>query len=79
MVALVTVLPVPGGPWMRLSGCCSTLRTACSWLWLSSGRLGALKLALGSGMRSVMGSTCVLCSFTNVQNPERRRHVSEYQ
>jgi hypothetical protein len=26
---------------------------------LSSGRLGALKLALGRGMRSVMGSTCV--------------------
>jgi hypothetical protein len=25
---------------------------------LSSGRLGALKLALGSGIRSVMGSTC---------------------
>lgn len=28
MVAEVTVLPVPGGPWIRLSGCCSTRCTA---------------------------------------------------
>lgn len=43
---------------MSDSGCCSTLRTACSWLWFSSGRLGALNPDLGSGMRSVIGSTC---------------------
>jgi hypothetical protein len=57
MVALVTVLPVPGGPCMRDRGCCSTLRTACNWLWLSSGRFGALKPVLGSGILSVMGSS----------------------
>lgn len=27
-MADVTVLPVPGGPWMRLSGLCSTVFTA---------------------------------------------------
>ena len=28
MVAEVTVFPVPGGPWMRLKGLCSTVFTA---------------------------------------------------
>ena len=42
MVAEVTVLPVPGGPWMSDSGDCSTALTALIWLWLSSGMLGAL-------------------------------------
>lgn len=28
MVAEVTVFPVPGGPWIRLSGLCSTVLTA---------------------------------------------------
>ena len=31
MAADVTVLPVPGGPWMRLTGFCRTLFTADTW------------------------------------------------
>ncbi len=41
MEAEVTVLPVPGGPWMRPSGLCSTVRMACIWELFSLGRFGA--------------------------------------
>ena len=58
IVALVTVLPVPGGPWISDSGWPSTDRTACSWLWLSSGRLGADAPPPGGRLtRSAAGST----------------------
>lgn len=31
MVAEVTVFPVPGGPWIRLRGLCSTVFTAYTY------------------------------------------------
>ena len=40
MDAEVTVLPVPGGPWMRPRGRCNTVRIACIWDWFNLGRLG---------------------------------------
>ena len=44
IVALVTVFPVPGGPWMRLNGFCSTLFTALICEPFSSGRPGTENL-----------------------------------
>ena len=52
IVADVTVLPVPGGPWMRLSGRCSTCFTAATCEWFSSGSPGAENLR-GSADRTV--------------------------
>ena len=45
MVAEVTVFPVPGGPWIKLSGLDSTLLTAWIWYWFRAGKLGAEYLA----------------------------------
>ena len=56
MEADVTVLPVPGGPWMRDSGLCSALRTAVAWDALSSGRDGA-EQSLGSVAVTACGCT----------------------
>lgn len=44
MDADVTVLPVPGGPWIKLRGFCRTDLTAYTWEWFSSGRLGTENL-----------------------------------
>lgn len=46
MEAEVTVLPVPGGPWIKLNGFCKTDLTAYTCEWFSSGRLGAENLTL---------------------------------
>mmetsp|Transcript_35599 Transcript_35599/g.120618 ORF Transcript_35599/g.120618 Transcript_35599/m.120618 type:complete len:236 (+) Transcript_35599:1038-1745(+) len=40
IAADVTVLPVPGGPWISDSGCVTTERTAAAWEWFRSGRPG---------------------------------------
>ena len=56
MAAEVTVLPVPGGPWITESGFCSTALTAENCEWLSSGKPGT-ENRRGSETRSVCGST----------------------
>lgn len=44
MDAEVTVLPVPGGPWISPRGRCNTVRMACIWELFSFGKLGAESL-----------------------------------
>ena len=44
MDAEVTVLPVPGGPWISPKGRCNTVRMACIWELFSFGKLGAESL-----------------------------------
>eukprot|EP00906_Rhabdomonas_costata_P014527 RCo020882 len=56
IVAEVTVFPVPGGPWIRLRGFCSTDFTAETWLWFNSGS-PATEYRLGSTAVIVCGST----------------------
>mmetsp|Transcript_8729 Transcript_8729/g.27527 ORF Transcript_8729/g.27527 Transcript_8729/m.27527 type:complete len:338 (+) Transcript_8729:696-1709(+) len=57
-VALVTVLPVPGGPWISASGRCSTARTALACEWFSSGRPGA---DMWRGIATRRGSMSTSC------------------
>lgn len=44
-VVLVTVLPVPGGPWIMVKGCCSAACSAASCEWLGGGMPGAWNAA----------------------------------
>mmetsp|Transcript_638 Transcript_638/g.1239 ORF Transcript_638/g.1239 Transcript_638/m.1239 type:complete len:412 (-) Transcript_638:609-1844(-) len=55
-LAEVTVFPVPGGPWIKDRGRCSTSFTAENWLWFSSGRPGTER-CVGKSTRNVCGST----------------------
>ena len=56
MEAEVTVLPVPGGPWMRARGDCRAVLTAMACEALSWGSPGALNWG-GREPRTVWGST----------------------
>ena len=54
MDADVTVLPVPGGPWISPRGRCNTVRMACIWELFSLGRLGADSLQWVKGRHTWM-------------------------
>ena len=58
MAAEVTVLPVPGGPWISDSGLCNALRTAVVCEAFKPGREGAVQ---SLGMTALTVCSCTSC------------------